>query len=123
MASSLGSPRGRSSGLRQLNNSLGHDGMRKITLLQRAYEDETAEEFDLNTWVGSLWAAKVIGGVLKDHLGERALEDSSRKQSIGSEAYQFHLETELYSYTKISTKLFCIFVAHSHKIISLIKMT
>ncbi|KAH0464253.1 hypothetical protein IEQ34_007039 [Dendrobium chrysotoxum] len=71
---------------------VGHDGIRKTTLLQRVYEDETAEEFDLNTWVGvsikikshcwrdskkkrgtlgSPLAAKVIGGVLKDNWDER----------------------------------------------------
>ncbi|KAH0452571.1 hypothetical protein IEQ34_019870 [Dendrobium chrysotoxum] len=60
-------------------------------------------------WVHLMhFKAKVIGGVLKDNLDKRALGDNSTKQFIWPEFYRFHLMTELYSFAKTSTKLFCI---------------
>ncbi|KAH0464266.1 hypothetical protein IEQ34_007052 [Dendrobium chrysotoxum] len=71
---------------------VGHGGIRKTTLLQRVYEDETTEEFDLNTWrdskkkggaLGSPLAAKVIGGVLKDNLDERHWREVLENNLLG----------------------------------------
>ncbi|KAH0467298.1 hypothetical protein IEQ34_004536 [Dendrobium chrysotoxum] len=95
--------------------------MRKITLLQRIYEDEMVEEFDLNTWVcvsikikSHCWrnrsplAAKVIGGVLKDNLDERHWRTLLKSSLLDQNFYQFNLETKPYSSAKTSTKLSCI---------------
>ncbi|KAH0470475.1 hypothetical protein IEQ34_000198 [Dendrobium chrysotoxum] len=105
---------------------VGHGGMTKTTLLQHVCGDEMIEEFDLkrqfhisisidDCWrdslkklLGSPLEAKVIGGVLKDNLDERAFGNNFRKQFIWAEFYRFHLKTELYGSTKTSTKLFCI---------------
>ncbi|KAH0464375.1 hypothetical protein IEQ34_007161 [Dendrobium chrysotoxum] len=90
---------------RQLSSNMS---IKRNLTLKCLEEDEYLQLLNSHAFVGSLWVTRVIGGVLKDNLDERALGNSSRKQFIWPEFYRFHFKTELYGSTKTSTKLFCI---------------